>query len=373
MRRFVAAAVFFFVAAYAPAHGFGQQTGPSVVLLSDGRLLSGEVTKEGNRYRIKKAYGTIELTGDQVLGVFPDMRKAYEFQKSQLSGAEADEYVRLAFWCLRYKLFAEARDCVREAISIEPSNSRLHRLLKQIDQQERLAKRKRSEPAGVGLRPAAYTPASVGSAARPIPQKAVELFARRIQPLVSRRCAAASCHGPRSRASFTLWPSMYPAPAVTHYNIRQLTHYIDWHSPEKSPLLVKAIVPHGGAISPPLPRRQDDPAFATLYEWVKVLVETDPLATKDDAKDDEQKPPPLLPAPAGPPARLQDESTSEDRARSSAADAMQSELSATEPAERLGPKQEASNAGQTDPFDPEEFNRRFYDPRTKSDDHPQGE
>jgi len=316
------------------------------LLLTDGRVLVGQVERRADAYVVQRRYGRITVPESKVERIFQSMHDVYIYRRSQLSGGDASEYVELAYWCLKYKLFEEAKECVREALQLRPGDSRLQRLLRQVEKLKQLDQR-RAEPARASLVTASAQTQN-RSTLRPVAPEAVRMFARRIQPLISRRCAAAGCHNPGTTRTFALWPSMVPAPAVTYFNIQQLLPYIDRRRPSTSPLLQKAATPHGGAARAPLGSTRHRRALQTLTQWVELVA-----SGEDDQSTIEEASMPQT-------GELQDVSVPTEPAERSEPPRSEPDAPAELPAslQPAGPR--ASTPRTSDPFDPDEFNRRYY-------------
>ncbi len=323
----------------------------SVLLLTDGRVLVGRVEPVTNGYSVVRAYGRITIPAEKVERVFPDMKAAYRYRRRQLNGGEASEYVELAYWCLKYRLFDEAEDCVREALELDPGNDRIRRLARQVRKLREMAAR--PVPATRSLLAASAEARLADTGGRPIPPEAVRLFAARIQPMITRRCAAASCHGPTTTRTFPLWPSITPAPAVTHYNARQLMKYVNYSSPADSPLLRMATIAHGGARFAPLQRPRQAKAIAWLHRWVETLTRPSGAAGRDNPAD--------AAVPVPPEVAPEPETGSGTEPQHEAPRELPEQL-------RPSPERQRPAATSRDPFDPEAFNRRFAPPASAGDD-----
>ncbi len=145
--------------------------------------------------------------------------------------------------------------------------------------------------------------------------EALQIFTRRVQPLLLNSCGAVACHGGTTGGDFALLrpPNIgqFTAP-MTRQNISQALARVDPDNPDASALLRKALEAHGGAKRPPLAGR-DTPAYKTLADWVHKTV---PKKAEEPAptpafppRPAESRPPaveekPMLPAPMESPAAV---------------------------------------------------------------------
>ncbi len=319
-----------------------------VLLLTDGRVLVGRIEPVTDGFVLIRRYGRITIPAEKVEKVLPDLQAAYRYRRRQVNGGEASEYVRLAYWCLKYKLFDEAEECVREALQIEPGNAAIQRLARQVQRLRELSRKQKTATTTV------RTVSAEGQlpGGKPIPAEARRLFALRIQPMITRRCSAASCHGPSTKNTFPLWPSTIAAPAVTTYNIRQLMQFIDYQRPDESPLLQKATIAHGGARKAPLQLPRQAKAIGWLRRWIEVVARDATPSSVSDPTTGPLEPPADSPeaAPEKPPATTRPEAPRE-----------------LPPALRPGSQPSGKPASTTpDPFDPDAFNRRFLGPEEQA-------
>src|SRR4029079_10211926 len=87
----------------------GPETG--VLVLRNGYVIEGEVTRAGDYYLVTKGEGS-ELrlkTGDVEL-FCGSLLEAYDFKAQHLSGPSAGQHVELAKWCLRHGLHAKCAE-----------------------------------------------------------------------------------------------------------------------------------------------------------------------------------------------------------------------------------------------------------------------
>lgn len=95
-----------------------------------------------------------------------------------------------------------------------------------------------------------------------------KMFPAKVQPVLTNLCA--NCHAKADHASgFKLVrvPDGFANPRETSRNVRATAKFLARENPALSPLLTKAITPHGGMKDPPLFARTH-PAFKNLELWV---------------------------------------------------------------------------------------------------------
>ncbi len=133
-------------------------------------------------------------------------------------------------------------------------------------------------------------PAAVGYEPGTLP-----LFAARVQPVLTNRCAA--CHAkPDYAGGFKLAriAEGFADPEATERNARAAALAVDRQNPAGSPLLAFAVTPHGGAKVPPL--EWGHPAYRPLAQWAALNAPRGPAGPPPAAK------PAMRPAVPVPPA-----------------------------------------------------------------------
>ena len=108
-----------------------------------------------------------------------------------------------------------------------------------------------------------------------------KMFATKVQPVLNNLCA--NCHARADLATaFKLKRVQegYANPQAAEFNIRAAAKQLNRSNPAASPLLVKAVTPHGTAKEPPL-RGKQLPPYKVLELWVHwaVLAEGAPMPT----------------------------------------------------------------------------------------------
>src|SRR4051794_12568548 len=82
---------------------------PTVLSLSDGRVLQGKVQADGNGYSVHQNGGVLRFRKELVEGVFGSLQDVYRFKAGRVPERDPDEHLKLADWCLTHHLNAEAK------------------------------------------------------------------------------------------------------------------------------------------------------------------------------------------------------------------------------------------------------------------------
>src|SRR5262245_55582336 len=79
-----------------------------VLLLENGRILEGDIVRDGDRYRIRRSIGETSVPADTVVGLCADRAEAFERLRGRANLGDPDERLRLAKWGHLYGLREQA-------------------------------------------------------------------------------------------------------------------------------------------------------------------------------------------------------------------------------------------------------------------------
>ncbi len=319
-------------ATFGASCGWGEQPEAAesenrVLVLYDGRVVRGTIRPVIDGFVVRHGDAETHIPLRQVRVAADSLSRAYQRLRNTLPAEVASSHLALARWCLSNGLLEESRFELLEVLRLDAQNPVARSMLQKLDAV--LTERERSpahppEPPKDG-EPDTVAATSTGSMLPPestvVSREAMRRFVRQIQPLLLNRCGNARCHGTGTDGSFALAnvPRSTGGYRVSSQrNLKEVLAYIDVRRPEESPLLSWASRQHGNApgriLGAPLSKAQ----LESLEAWVKSVAGQPSDAAHLPAED----------------ASGLDMSTASAR-------------SATAMSRRV------------DPFDPEEFNRRF--------------
>jgi hypothetical protein len=221
---------------------------PTLVVLRNGEVLSGQVSREGDRTVVASEGTEIRLSAREVDFVCQTLDEAYTIQCNREVAGRIEDHLNLADWCLRHELLGYAAREITVAMQIDPKNPRV----KVFDARLRRAllpmptKATETDEAKVGARPVSAD--ELERLVRSLPAGTVETFTATVQPMLLNYCATAGCHGPSSSSSFTLARApleKVAARRLTERNLYNTLQWIDHDNPIDSKLLSAAREPHG--------------------------------------------------------------------------------------------------------------------------------
>ncbi len=305
------------------------ETADGLLVLRNGNVIEGRITRLADHFRIEVEHGQIQVRVDQAEMFCLTLDEAYERRREMRTGSTADSHLELAAWCLRHNLLEHAARELLEARTIDPNHRKLLLFERRLNQAMRQKAKASRLPQTKKVAPT--TPEVDLSTFEQTPQWARALFVRKIQPMLVKSCATAGCHQADSTNQLQLNRLAVAGaghPETTKHNLVSVLKQIDLQKASESPLLRLADTSHGAGASKPLLPHQ----LEMLRAWVEQMAM--PAPANDQAN-------PVATARQSSVARLGD---TYRRAR---------DISA------LRAKTQQTDRTQTDPFDPEAFNRRY--------------
>ncbi|MFO0956707.1 MAG: hypothetical protein U0800_04470 [Isosphaeraceae bacterium] len=254
------------------------------VLLTDGRILSGEVQTEGNQTIVKQKGGSLRLTKRQLEGTFDSLAAIYRYKVDRIADDDPEEHLKLANWCISQKLEAEARAELKQVLAMEPGNRQAKAQLFNLEASEaRQAQAKAVAPRRDGSvqrtsadagrnRAAPLGPPPIFDLPPAATLKRYQEFALTVHPELQRRCA--SCHHESSALAFQLVRAATPREQMNEMllrtNLESALALIDRADPDRSPLLSAAVLPHQGRSILGSPNH---PTYRAWTQWISGIVE----------------------------------------------------------------------------------------------------
>ncbi len=289
---------------YADMPGGAEESGTAgplrYAMLGNGMIIHGSVRFVGDLCEITTGTGTRSFPKDQVDIVADSRRQIYEWRTSQIFVNDQEKRCELIQWCFQHEMLPEASEQLALLRQTVPD----HRILPVFERRLEFLQRKQDEarlvsnasavgnfvPAeslsvsenrnvsgqvlpngevggtsvdgssveGTGaafvggsvsgtepFRPLGPTPAELDQLADSLPKDSIEIFRRKIQPILQRNCMTAGCHGPDSETRYRLLRiSSQMGRGAVLQNIHASLQQIHLTQPELSPFLRKPVTPH---------------------------------------------------------------------------------------------------------------------------------
>ena len=240
--------------------------------------MEGTATNEGKNYAIKTDFGTIHVPITNVEYVGQDKFDIYRYKKSFVDGANCNDLMKFAEWCLGLGLEKEGIEEYERALKVAP-NSALSDVIR--DRLKTIAERKETEDDS-------GNPPLMGSAAPErgrneselnrwiagVPKPVVDHYVKKVQPVLLSGCAAADCHGTNSSNKFQMAKPRQTLGATTYGNLQAVLPWINLDYPTDSPLLKAMVTYHGG--TKPL-HSVESRQYINVIQWIQLAAKELPI------------------------------------------------------------------------------------------------
>ncbi len=240
---------------------------PNLMVMTDGRTMTGEITIQAGGYAVEKLGGKMFVPKEQVRCVARDLRDAYRIQRESQTDPSAASLIQLAEWGISYRLYDEARDELIRALRRDPENETARKMLQRLEEQLLAQPKPRSN---APINSDGFLVQEVESLGG-LSKTTAAQFTSRIQPLLINRCGGASCHGSETTHEFRL--SHVRIENQNHRrsaekNLAVVMKYIDTEDPQQSELLRVTRGPHGGQSVTLFGGSQGANQLRSIRDWV---------------------------------------------------------------------------------------------------------
>jgi hypothetical protein len=332
-----------------------------VLVLKNGRVLEGAITRAGDYYFVSQGEGSeIKLNANEVELCCASLLEAYEFKTNHLSTFSSKSRLDLARWCLRQGLIEQCTEQLTAAKKIDPANPQVAELQTCVQLMQETP-----QPIPANAAPG-IAAAEMENALRVLPRGSAEKFAAVIQPILLNRCGANQCHGPNAKSEFRLLrppPGQIVSRRFTQKNLYASLKYLDHANPENSPLVLMPQQRHGSSLAAVFDKHSSN-QLVELMSWAKLTAGA-PLVAQPPAP---QTANPATIAPVN--TTLSQPTSHSSAAAQSPQEGPEQSASATVSTRVMRPPledQPAHKAKTTptqpefrDRYDPEIFNRRYF-------------
>ncbi len=256
----------------------GERKTGKILVLKTGHVMEGEIEQVGSQVCVRRGSSEVWIAANKTMRLSPDWVDAYAFMQTLIKEDVASDRLKLARWCHTNKLTAEALEQARIALSLQPENPDAKQMVRSL---ERALKEPPPKPAVAVAAPA--PPKQEPPPAVDVTAETLISFSAKVQPILMNACAG--CHAADADKKFRLERVASGGHKIsTQRNLAAVLNFIDLDRPTISPLLVKAITPHGRDLTAPIKDRSAKP-FEAMQQWVVETIKKNPhLKEYRDAK-----------------------------------------------------------------------------------------
>ncbi len=247
------------------------------ILLKTGYLAEGIATNEGKYYTIKTEFGGMQIPTVNVEYIGRSRQDVYRFRRNLVDGNNCQDVMKFAEWCLNNGLPKESLEEYRRAQLVAPNatlggfiQQRIESLQRQIDSGAAALQNPFVAPdAGLSGAGASDLNDDINPIVSGMPKSIVDSFSRKVQPILSSRCAAADCHGSASENGFKVSIPRHPNGSTTYRNLQASLRWVDPNNPSASPLL-SAMVSHHGGVKPAF--NVESNQYNSTIQWIQTTI-----------------------------------------------------------------------------------------------------
>ena len=264
----------------------------SVVLLTDGKVVEGTVTRAGDKILVRRGSIDQPFAKDQVQFIGKSKEECYTHLLGKVNADDAPGRFKLARWCMYNGLREQALLEAQTVVKLQPNHAMAAAMARSLEESIRLFNGDGTSKVPSPEAPKPGLPKAV-DADPEIATDAANTFGPRVQPVLANLCA--DCHAkPGYTGAFKLacGTGADHDPGIAKQNLRAVLAQIKKADPASSPLLEKSLAAHGGMKQAAFANRQA-PAFRVLEAWVVLAASSAPATSAP-------VPMPVLPPPPAP-------------------------------------------------------------------------
>jgi hypothetical protein len=244
---------------------------PRFYLLRTGFLTEGTATNDGKQYLLKTNFGTMSVPVANVEFVGATREDVYHYKRGTVKGNDCNDLIKLAEWCLNNKLQQQGIAEYQRALQTAPNSILADVIRKRL---EMLHDSETTSSNGLSnirtVLPSSSDESGDTGITRwvnGIPKPIADSFAKKVQPVLVSRCAAADCHGSVSENQFKLSIPRHTLGNTTYRNLRSVLQWIDLDYPTESQLLSVLVSYHGGAKAS---FSVESTQYNNIVQWVRL-------------------------------------------------------------------------------------------------------
>ena len=123
---------------------------PKLVLLNDGRILSGVVSEseDDGMIVVTQPVGVMKFPERKIVRAFDSIQEIHQYKCDQVPEGDMDEQLKLAQWCMSKDLVAEAQGHLKNILALDPKHGQARAMVASIQMTEtRMAASRRRDAA----------------------------------------------------------------------------------------------------------------------------------------------------------------------------------------------------------------------------------
>ena len=250
-----------------------------VLLLRTGFLMEGVAVNEGTHYALKKEFSSMQIPVANFEFIGRNRQEVYFFRRNLIDGNNCQELMKFAEWCASNGLVKEAAEEYIRARRVVPNATLDSFIQRRI---ELLQQPPEDHPVlGTGLSQVVSADSGgddLDHWVKGVPKPIVDSFQKKVQPILTSRCATSDCHGSASDNGFRVGIPRHASGSTTYRNLQAALRWIDPANPSASPLLA-AMVSHHGGTKPTF--NVESSQYINTIQWIQTAIKDLPTEYAD--------------------------------------------------------------------------------------------
>jgi len=198
----------------------------AILVLRNGHLLRGEISRVDDRYQVSVEGGKIYVKPADVELLCRHLDEAYQWKRARLFSDDARGHLELALWCQQHGLLGRAAEELANGMALAPA----HPMIPLVERRLEMSLRPQPQVAETGQKASDEGPSldELDRLVEQMPPGTMETYTQKAQPLLSNYCATAACHGPSTQTDFTLHRIPAHGPINRRLTQRNLHRTLQW-------------------------------------------------------------------------------------------------------------------------------------------------
>ncbi len=261
----------------------------SYVLTRLDSICEGTLRDRGDSFSVEfEGGGSTNVSKLDVLFVGSTLESVYRFKESQTRTEDVNEVLKLADWASRRRLTTEALKTLNAKLTTSTDENERRALSQKIEalkyaesvrEKARVVAEQRvadGAASQVGRSNAGSIEPELEEWARVVPVASMQLFSRKVQPILQKRCGGADCHDESSgKSQFVVMPKVVGTAAreALLRNMRASLDYVNFDNLDASPLVNHPVVVgiDGERVYPFGEDRSSVKDCRSFLEWIAAL------------------------------------------------------------------------------------------------------
>ncbi|MGL4593612.1 MAG: hypothetical protein ACRCUY_02655 [Thermoguttaceae bacterium] len=236
-------------------------------LLRTGLILKGTAKVNDSYYALTTEYGTINVPRENVEYIGETKEQIRKYKRTFINEQNINDLIKFAEWCLNHEMPDDALCEYQLALLLSPNEILQNYIQNRIRETQDFLSEAATSDENTPEKSTDTEPLG-GKSRFSISKSALDSFAKKIEPVLVSRCAAADCHGSQCMNTFKLRIPHQVGGATTKQNIERVLEAVNFDHPSESPVLLALVTYHGGG-KPAF--NVESSQYLYLTQWIQMM------------------------------------------------------------------------------------------------------